>query len=152
MARQRKLLYVLADGAHARFVERLAETHDYKTMRTLDGSRRLDQLREEQRDESAGRSFESANSARHAVGVEDPYRKVKNDFVAGVAEQLNETLKHGDWEGVVLAAPDRLLGVLRDSVSKHITIVGEVAKDLIKTPDHELGQWLDALSFAGSPK
>jgi protein required for attachment to host cells len=151
MARHRKLIYVLADGAHARFVERSAETHDFKTLRSMDGTQRLDAVRQEQRDEGAGRSFESDNKARHAVGAEDPYRKVKTEFVSAVAETLNEMLANGGWEAVVLAAPDRLLKVLREGVSPRVEIAGEVAKDLTKTPDHDLGEWLNALAFAGSP-
>jgi protein required for attachment to host cells len=149
MTHRRNLLYVLADGAHARFVEQSAETHAFVTSSRMDGTERLATLRAEQRDEQAGRTFESATGGRHAVGREDPYRPAKEAFAADVAERVGELLARHPVEGVVLVAPPRLLRVLRAGVAPAAQVVAELGKDLTKTPDHELGQWL--LPIAQAP-
>ncbi len=147
--RGRKLLYLLADGAHARFVEQSPETHAFVTLSQMDGSRRLETLRVEQRDEQAGRSFESSGSARHGVGRDDDvYRRAKEAFVAQAAAALGDVLSAHPADGVVLVAPARLLHVLRAGLPAGAKVVAELGKDLTKTPDHELGQWLQPLALA----
>jgi protein required for attachment to host cells len=148
MARRPKLLYVLADGAHARFVEQSAETNAFVTVGRMDGSQRLETVRAEQRDEQVGRSFESGSAARHGVGRDDAYRRAKEAFAADVAKTLLALLGRTAPQGVVLVAPPRLLRVLRDGIGSAAPIVAELGKDLTKTPEHELGQWLLPLSLA----
>jgi protein required for attachment to host cells len=148
MPRRRKLIYLLADGAHARFVEHVPETHAYVTVSRMSGEERLATLRVEQRDEPAGRSFESASSARHGVGREDAYLRAKQAFAGDVAHALNDQTAKRELDGVVLVAPPRLLKVLREGLTPTVPILGELGKDLTKTADHELGEWLDPFAFA----
>jgi protein required for attachment to host cells len=147
MANRSKLLYVLADGAHARFIEQSPETHAFVTVHRMDGSQRLEILRAEQRDEQVGRSFESGSAARHGVGREDAYRRAKEAFAADVAKTLRELLSRTSHQGVVLVGPPRLLKVLRAGIGPADRVVAELGKDLTKTPDHELGEWLTPLSL-----
>jgi len=143
-----KLIYLLADGAHARLVEQSNETGHFVTLRTLDGAAALEVVRAEQRDEPPGRSFESGSAARHGVGREDAYRRAKSDFAHRAASALNRELAREKRDGVVLVAPARLLPALREHL--HAPLVAELAKDLIKVPDHDLGQWLHPLSVVGA--
>jgi protein required for attachment to host cells len=147
MPRRRKLIYVIADGAHARFVEHSREQHGFVTVQTMDGSNELELLRAELRDEQAGRSFESATSARHGVGQESPYQRAKAAFAARTAQALKGRLSDQSWDGVVLVAPPRLLKVMRERLGRDVNVVAELGKDLIKTPDHELSRWLDTPWF-----
>jgi protein required for attachment to host cells len=149
MSRHSRLLYVIADGAVARFAERAPQTGDFVTRRTLDGKARLAELREEERDEGPGRSFESATSGRHAVGREDVYRRAKAGFARHAAEAARRALAQGVWDGVFLVAPSRLLPVLRAELEGRANVVGVLAKDLTKTPDHELRGWLESAELAG---
>ncbi|HXQ13789.1 MAG TPA: host attachment protein [Caulobacteraceae bacterium] len=148
MTRRPQLLYVLADGAHARFVEQSAETSAFVTVHRLDGSSRLEIVRAEQRDEQAGRSFESGSTTRHGVGREDAYRRAKEAFAADVAKTLLTLFGQASEQGVVLVAPPRLLRVMRDCIGSSAPIVAELGKDLTKATDHELGKWLLPLSLA----
>jgi hypothetical protein len=138
-----RLLYVVADGATARLIERAQDTGDFVTICTLDGRARLATVREEERDEPAGRSIESATEARHAVGREDAYRQAKAGFMRYVAEVVIQVMEHDGWEGVVLAAPQRLVATLRSQIEAHRQVVWALTKDLAKTPDHELHRWFD---------
>jgi protein required for attachment to host cells len=148
MAHRRKLIFLLADGAHARFVEQTPETGAYVTVRSMDGSERIETLRAEQRDEAPGRTHESFGYGSHAVGREDAYRRAKAAFAADVAKTLNHMLAQGDFDGVVLVAPARLRKTLRAGMTSRTAVVRELAKDLTKTPDHELGGWLNPLALA----
>lgn len=143
MPQHRKLLYVIADGGSARLLERRRGPGAFVTLRRLDGKAQLAAVREEQRDEQAGRSMESATTARHAVGREDDYRRAKSAFARRTAETVKAMLADGAWSGVVLVAPPRLLRVLREELDSGAAIVHALAKDLTKTPEHELPRWLD---------
>ncbi|HVM99296.1 MAG TPA: host attachment protein [Caulobacteraceae bacterium] len=148
MPHQRKLIYVLADGAHARFVERAADTGAFVTVQRMNGEARLDVIRAEERNEQPGRTFESATTGSHGVGRSDAYRRAKESFIADVGRTLGEVLERRPVEGVVLAAPSRLLKPLRSSLPPRTVVVAEIGKDLIKTPDHELETWLGPLPLA----
>ena len=148
MPHNEKLLYLLVDGTHARFVERSAETGNLLTVRTMSGDDRLDELRDEQRDEAAGSSFESVGGGRHRVGREDAYRRAKETFVAEVGRATGDVIGGARIDGVVLAAPQRLLGPLRASLPQGAQVVAAIGKDLTKTPDHELEAWLGPLALA----
>jgi protein required for attachment to host cells len=47
-------------------------------------------------------------------------------------------------EGVILAAPARVLGPLKAELEGGPKVLGELAKDLAGTPDHKLRDWLTA--------
>lgn len=141
-----RYLYVLADGGRARFVRR-TQVGDFETFERMDGRGRLASLRAGQRHTPAGRTFDSAGPGRHAVGPEDSARRAKEDFAAHVAEAVPKVLAHGDFEGVVLAAPARLLPALRSHLGAHARVAGEIAKTLTGTPDHDLKDWLQTLAF-----
>lgn len=134
------LLFILADGAHARFVKRNRDTGAFLTVRELDGSHRLKNLRRELRaGPPPGRSHESGSPARHGVGREDYARQAKEAFVADVAREAAEFADVGG--AVVVVAPARLVSALRDELGAKVAAV--LNKDLVKTPDHELGRWLE---------
>lgn len=136
-----KLLLVLTDGGRARLVERSSATGDFVTIATLDHTRRLRRLRHEVRASPAARIFGSFSSRRHGVGREDYYRPAKEAFMAEVAAQAAALVRRRKLEGVILAAPPRLLGALRKRLGRRILVADAVGKDLTKAPDHQLAAW-----------
>ena len=135
-----RLLFVLADGAHARFVKRNAKTGAFVTVRELDGSRKLKSLRRELRSgPAAGTSHESSSPTRHGVGREDYLRQAKEAFVAEVAREAADFATAKD--ALVVVAPARLVSALREELGSRVA--ASLTKDLIKTPDAELGRWLE---------
>ena len=143
-----KLVYLLVDGASARVVQRSAATGALVTVRRIQGEDQFDRVRVQQRGARPGRSFESASVGRHAVGREDAYRRAKKKFAAEVGRTAADDLVGQGIEGVVLAAPPRLLEPLRASLPKGATVVAEIGKDLVKTPDHDLEAWLGPMALA----
>jgi protein required for attachment to host cells len=128
-------------------VERSAETGQFVTVQELDGSGRLAATRAWVKSHPPGRSVESGGTLHHDVGKEDPYRQTKAEFAAEVAAALaRRVITHGR-DGVVLVAPARILGELRKHLDPGAKVLNTLAKDLGKTPDHELHEWLDTLEL-----
>lgn len=90
------------------------------------------------------RSVESVGHARHAIssGV-DPHRKEKRKFIDLLAAELEQRLD--SYDKLVLVAPPQALGDLRAALSPAVKgrVAAEAAKDLTKTPDHEIASHLD---------
>lgn len=117
-----KLLYVIADGGHVRYVERSAD-EDFVTI---------------ERAEHAGAPM----SHHHHTEAGEHTHADHVAFAAAVAKHAAALAAEHRMLGVVVCAPQRLVGVLREHVAAAATVAGEVAKDLTKVPDHELRQWL----------
>ena len=142
-----KLLYVLTDGGRARLVERSPSSGDFVTIEEIDNQAALRQLRRELRASPPVRTQNSQGEMRHGVGKEDFLRPAKEAFVAQVADRALARARAGDFEAVVLAAPSRLASPLRERLTGHVRIAAVLRKDLTKTRDHELGEWLNQASF-----
>jgi len=139
-------LYLLTDGGRARFVERSRETRDFVTISEIDGRGRLDTLRAELRSSAPGRSLQSGTPARHAIGREGAFRQAKEAFVEEMADRAAELCRKGQFQAVFIAAPGRLIAPLRRRLESQAQIAGVVEKDLTKSPDAALGQWLGHLA------
>ena len=135
---------LVADGARARVVENLGPGKGLSEVGGMEFTG--DKLRN--RDIMAdrpGRSFESANSARHAMEPpSDPKRQAEADFVSGLAEMLDRKLQAGAFDRLVLVAAPQALGDIRKALSRPLAGVvhGELAKDLTKVPNNELATHL----------
>lgn len=136
----RKLLIVLTDGGRARFVAQSRATGDFVTLETLDQTRQLRRLRHAVRAGPAARAFGSFSSRRHTVGREDAFRPAKEVFMTEVAGRAVAVMRRRKLQGVILAAPPRLIGALRRRLGRTV-IADTLRKDLTKTPDHEFCAW-----------
>ena len=93
------------------------------------------------------RAQESANAIRHAI---EPHTSLQEKHLAQFAEMLRETLKRGRMEErydkLVLIAPPRFLGVLRECLDKRTRecVVDEIGLDLIGLSPVELRARLPA--------
>lgn len=146
-----KLLFVLADGGRVRFVERSQSNGHFVTFEEIDRTQALSQLRTELRASPPARTHASASPRRSAVGKEDYLRPAKEAFMVEVAARAATLVRERRLDGVFLAAPAQLIGPLRAGLDGAAPVVGAIRKDLTKTPDHELGVWLDAARTSLSP-
>lgn len=151
MRGKRRALFVLADGGRARFVERHPETRAFRTVQEIDGAGPLADLREERRRNPAVRSVQSATGASHTTGVEDPYRQAKAAFASGVADAAVAALRSRGEHALILVAPARILGVLKDAIGDSAPVADTLDRDLTKAPDVELERWLAPLERALNP-
>jgi protein required for attachment to host cells len=139
---------VIADGGRARLIARRSEEPRYSTLRELMSIAEQVPSRELAADRP-GRSHESATTARHALEPRsDPHERAKEAFAQEVAKALSEANAAEAFDRLILVAPPRVAAALRRVLDKPVLakIVGELAKDLTKVPDHELGGHLDAVA------
>lgn len=87
-----------------------------------------------------GRIHASEGNMRSAVEAVDLHLRAEEDFLAAIAEQLDEFICNGTIEHLVLVAPSKALGVLRKHIGPSIqaAITAELAKDFTKSPIYEI--------------
>jgi protein required for attachment to host cells len=76
----------------------------------------------------------------------EPQRHAKHEFARDVARMLADALNRGEYDRLVVCAPPRALGDLRQELSKNVQdrVVGEVNKDLVKSSDDEVREHVSA--------
>jgi protein required for attachment to host cells len=138
--------FVVADGAKARVLARRGgrgPLEPASNMCFTEAEARLPT-----RDVGAdrpGRVHESADTRRHAMEPRvDWHRFAKEQFARGVAAALETAAQRKLYEELILVAPPRTLGDLRQALGRHAKalVAGEIAKDLTHLPDHELSTHL----------
>jgi protein required for attachment to host cells len=143
-----KVLFLLADGARARFVERSAETGHFVTVQEIDSRDKLRTLRKEVRASPPAWTTQQGLPGGDAIDTQDYFRAAKEAFATEVAERAATLVSKRAYQGVFLAAPARLIGVLRRGLAGKANITGEINRDLTKAPDAELGKWLPLTPMA----
>lgn len=137
---------VVADGARARIYSRrrpgdpLVPALD----RDLVGTRLTEKDLESDR---PGRTNSRSGRVRHAVGGEmDKHRHAQVELARAVAKEL-EAARCAGLRALVLVAPPRALGDLREACNEHVRalITQEHPKDLSRLPEHELTARLEEL-------
>jgi protein required for attachment to host cells len=138
---------VIADGGQARILENhgpgkgLVPLPAEAMHQTLHPSRDINSDR-------PGRSHDRFGPGRHAMEPpSDPHREEKRRFADQLAEHINEAALKHSYDRLILVAPAKTLGDLRQALSKEATakIDGELSKDLTKIPDHDLPGHLSAV-------
>lgn len=135
----RNLCFVIADGGHARFV-RPASDHALHTVEAIDAST-VHKKDHDLVSDRPGRAFESGAAARHAYTPRtDPHDLAKERFAQEIARKVNEESASGVFDELVVVAPAHVLSELTDALDGPTTakLVGQLARDLANTPDHEL--------------
>ena len=122
-----KTWYVVADGGKARIVA--DHGGEMRTVQHFDRSGHGDTGT----DASAGTSQMKAPRS-------DPHETSKVQFAKVVAGLLNEAVRTGKVDEIVLAAPAHVLHEIREALDKAAAakLGKSVSKDLTNTPDHEL--------------
>ena len=139
MPRQRKILLVVADGEHCRFV-RPGPDNALRSTTALD-SLAAHKRAAELGSDHPGAAYHTGAAAHHALAPRhDPHDLEKQKFARVVAEQLNAAAASGDYDELVIAAPPHTLAAIREHLdtTTGAKIVGTLQKDLTKTPDDEL--------------
>jgi protein required for attachment to host cells len=98
--------------------------------------------------ERPGRTQESHYSARHAIEPRvDPHELRLTAFLHRVAERLNDESAAKAFDRLILFAPPRALGQLREMLNEVTRgkIQAEAPKDLTKIPLAELQRHLEML-------
>lgn len=137
------VLVVVADGGAARFFER--ERADAKLRERHDLAMKAEPL--ELPRERLGRVHDRIGPARHSMEPRQyPRAALQRRFLKAVADAVNAAADAGSFKALVLCAPPRPLGLLREHLSDSARqrLSQEFAKDYVRTPVDELDERLRA--------
>ncbi len=95
-----------------------------------------------------GRTHSSVGPGRSAVAAHsDPHRELKAKFAVHLADVLASSLEKRAFDRLVIVASPVTLGDLRAAIAGDVRarIVGEIAQDLTKTPNAEVGEHIKSV-------
>jgi protein required for attachment to host cells len=94
--------------------------------------------------DAPGRSFSSVGNGRSAVEQTDWHTQEEEKFLRKLAGHLDAAVKAGEAKSLILVAPPRALGVLRQAYSHNLrdALHAEIDKDFVKLPVHEIEKHL----------
>jgi protein required for attachment to host cells len=94
-----------------------------------------------------GRSYESVGGARHAIEREnDPRWQEAVRFARRISCRLDDALRKGEFDELIVVAGPPFLGVIRSELSRPARerVVHEIRKDLVHGPVEALRRHLPA--------
>ncbi len=143
MIKPKKKWVLVADGAKARIF--MARPHELTE--ALDHDFVAPHIKPSERGSSKpGRSFESANPTRHAYEPRTDWRQHQKElFAQELCKVLEEHDEKKEIDELILIAPPKTLGDLRDHLSKHLfdKVTAEIPKDVTKFTETELLHFLE---------
>jgi len=131
---------LIADGSRARVLESHGPGSELVPIDDMALAMELPPNRELETDRP-GRSLESANPSRHAMeNRTDPHRELKRKLAREVVDKLEQSLRDRRFDHLAIVAPPTVLGDFRDALTKALkaTVTAELAKDIVKIPQHDL--------------
>jgi protein required for attachment to host cells len=141
---------VVCDGKKALILENVGDWK-FPNLQTREVFEQANPPTREQGSDAPGRSFQSVGSMRSAMEQTDWHKKAEEDFLHDLAGRLDAAIGAGDTSCLVMVAPPRALGIIRQAYSPHVrsALRGEVDKDFVKMPVHEIEQILTGVQDRG---
>jgi protein required for attachment to host cells len=134
---------VVCDGKKALVLENVGDEKflNLKTKGVLDHP---DARTHELGTAAPGRSFSSAGTGRSAMEQTDLHDQEEQRFLRKLVDHLDAALNGGETKSLIIVAPPRALGVLRQAYSHNLraAVRVEIDKDLVKLPVHEIEKHL----------
>jgi protein required for attachment to host cells len=136
---------VVCDGGKALILENIGD-HISPNLRTVETRTHPDPLTHEQGTDSPGRVHASVGSARSSVEQTDWHEQSEREFLHELIGRLDTALKNGETKALIMVAPPRALGVLRQHYTAPVkaALRDEVDKDLVKVPIYDIEKRLFA--------
>jgi protein required for attachment to host cells len=136
---------VVCDGAKALVLENVGD-EKFPNLRTKEVYQQEDPPTHEQGTDAPGRSFQSVGTARSAMEQTDWHNQEEERFLVKLAARLDAAVQAGETKSLVIAAPPRALGVLRQAYTHSLrnALRAEIDKDFVKMPVHEIEKHLAA--------
>ncbi len=134
---------VVCDGKKALVLENVGD-EKFLNLKTREVFEHPDLRTHELGTDAPGRSFSSVGSGRSAVEQTDWHAQEEERFLQKLASHLDAAVNAGQVKSLILAAPPRALGVLRQAYSHNLrsALRAEIDKDFVKLPVHEIEKHL----------
>jgi protein required for attachment to host cells len=136
---------VVCDGKKALVLENVGDTKVVR-LKTREVHEQPDAKTSEQGTDKPGRSINSIDSRRSAVEQTDWHDQEEERFLQRLASRLDAEVNAGNAKSVIIVAPPRALGVLRQAYSQNLrnALRAEIDKDLVRMPVDEIERHLAA--------
>lgn len=136
---------MVCDGAKALLLENVGDEM-FPNLKTKEVYQQEDPPTHEQGTDAPGRSFQSVGSMRSAMDQTYWHAQAEDRFLEKIAFRLNAAVQTGETKSLIVAAPPRALGVIRQHYSYGVrhALRAEIDKDLVKLPVHEIEKHLAA--------
>jgi protein required for attachment to host cells len=136
---------VVCDGAKALVLENVGDPK-FLNLKTKEVDEQDDPKTSEQGTDAPGRTINSVNARRSAMEQTDWHDQAEQRFLQGLAAHLDAAVNAGKVKSLIVVAPPRALGVLRQAYSHNLraALRAEIDKDLVKLPVHEIEKHLAA--------
>lgn len=139
MSTSTRLMFVIADAEHARFVSPAADNalHTVGAIDSLEAHKQSADIGSDR----PGAAMHTGASARHSFTPRhDPHDLEKRNFARFIAGEICARAGRDEFDSLVIVAPAHSLGEIREHLDGDTAsrIIGTAHKDLVKTPDSEL--------------
>jgi protein required for attachment to host cells len=138
---------VVCDGKKALILENIGD-EKFPNLHTRNVFEHDNPPTREQGADAPGRSFSSVGNGRSAMQQTDWHTQEEERFLRRVVGEIDAALTAGTTRSIVIVAPPRALGVIRDASSKRVkdALRAEVDKDYVRMPVHEIEKHLTGQS------
>ena len=134
---------VVCDGGKALVLENAGD-EKFPNLRMRETLQHDNPRTHEQGADAPGRSHQSVGHSRSAVGQTDWHDRAEQAFLENLAAHLAREVEAHRAKSIVVVASPRALGMIRPLYSPALreAVRAEIAKDLVKTPVHEIERHL----------
>ncbi|MGB9365082.1 MAG: host attachment family protein [Xanthobacteraceae bacterium] len=136
---------VVCDGAKALILENAGDAVALN-LKTKEVHAQTDEKTSDQGTDAPGRSINSVGARRSAMEQTDWHQQGEDRFLTELSKRLNAAVMAGETKSLVLVAPPRALGVLRQACTNGLrdAIRAEIDKDYVRMPVREIERHLAA--------
>lgn len=136
---------VVCDGAKALILENAGDAVALN-LKTKEVRQQPDPKTSEQGTDAPGRAVNSIDARRSAMEQTDWHTQAEERFLTDLSKRLNAAVMAGETKSLVLVAPPRALGVMRQAATPNLrkAVRAEIDKDFVKMPVHEIEKHLAA--------
>lgn len=134
---------VVCDGAKALILENNGDK-EYPDLRTREVFEQENPPTSEQGTDRPGRSHSAVGPGRSAVGQTDWHDQAEARFLKELIEKIHLAVHGGETKELVIVAPPRALGMIREHYTPAIkgALQKEIDKDLVKIPVDQIEKHL----------
>jgi protein required for attachment to host cells len=136
---------VVCDGSKALFLENVGDAK-FPNLKTREVLEQKVPPTSALGSDAPGRSHSSVGHGRSSVEQTDYHTLQEEEFLRGIAAKLDAALQSGQVKSVILVAPPRAIGVLRQAYTHALkqAVRAEIQKDYVKLPVYEIEKHLAA--------
>jgi protein required for attachment to host cells len=134
---------LVCDGTKALVLENAGD-EKFPNLKTKEVFEQEDPRTHEQGTDAPGRSINSVDARRSAMEQTDWHLQAEQRFLQRIAGHLDAAVNSGEAKSLIIVAPPRALGVLRQAYSHNLraALRAEIDKDLVRLPVYQIEKHL----------